>query len=174
MHNQNRALHDFIRQKLIKASAEAHFKCIQFTIFTFNDSRSLSNLLMLILRSSCKSTWGYFFVKLLKFFIHGQGPDWIELGKSTKLKLDKLLEPHWPCCVLLQELLAYIVVYLLINILYRELLVKRSECGEEEASCREVRRCAHCSLINIDMHNILTSLQAHTPYFLLEAPTPTI
>ena len=159
MHNQNRALHNFIRQKLIKASAETYFKCIQFTIFTFNDSRSLSNLLMLILRSSCKSTWGYFFVKLLKFFIHGQGPDWIELGKSTKLKLDKLLEPHWPCCVLLQELLAYIVVYLLINILYRELLVKRSECGEEEASCREV--------INIDMHNILTSLPAHTPYSLL-------
>ena len=52
--------------------------------------------------------------------------------------------------MLLQELLAYIVVYLLINILYRELLVKRSECGEEEASCREV--------INIDMHNILTAL----------------
>ena len=43
--------------------------------------------------------------------------------------------------MLLQELLAYIVVYLLINILYRELLVKRSECGEEEATCREVRRC---------------------------------
>ena len=98
MHNQNRALRNFIQQKLIKASAEAHFKCIQFTILTFNDSRSLSNLLMLILRSSCKSTWGYFFVKLLKFFIHGQGPDWIELGKSTKLKLDKLLL-HWPCCV---------------------------------------------------------------------------
>lgn len=37
-----------------------------------------------------------------------------------------------------QELLAYIMVYLLINIFYREVLVRRSECTEEEGSCREV------------------------------------
>ena len=39
---------------------------------------------------------------------------------------------------LFQELLAYIVVYLIINIFYRELLVRNSECQDEEGSCREV------------------------------------
>ena len=38
-----------------------------------------------------------------------------------------------------QELLAYIVAYFIINIIYRELLVRRSECQEEtDGNCRQV------------------------------------
>ena len=38
-----------------------------------------------------------------------------------------------------QELLAYVVIYLLINIIYREVLVKKSECEINETNgCREV------------------------------------
>ena len=49
-----------------------------------------------------------------------------------------------------QELLAYIVAYLIINIIYRELLVKRSECQEEtDGNCRQVMMTLMSVKINI-------------------------
>ena len=49
-----------------------------------------------------------------------------------------------------QELLAYIVAYLIINIIYRELLVRRSECQEEtDGNCRQVMMALMSAEINI-------------------------
>ena len=52
--------------------------------------------------------------------------------------------------MILQELLAYIVAYLIINIIYRELLVKRSECQEDaDGNCRQVMMTLMSVKINI-------------------------
>jgi hypothetical protein len=41
---------------------------------------------------------------------------------------------------LLQELLAYISLYFVVNLIYRELLVRKSECSEDDvlSYCTEV------------------------------------
>ena len=39
----------------------------------------------------------------------------------------------------IQELLAFISLYMLVNLIYRELLVRKSECSDEVDNCRQVR-----------------------------------
>ena len=52
----------------------------------------------------------------------------------------------------IQELLAYIVAYLIINIVYRELLVKRSECQEEaDGNCRQVIMSTQINISGYDI-----------------------
>ena len=38
-----------------------------------------------------------------------------------------------------QELLAFISLYMVVNLIYRELLVRKSECSDEDDICRQVR-----------------------------------
>ena len=50
----------------------------------------------------------------------------------------------------LQELLAYISLYMVVNLIYRELLVRKSECSVDDDAlgyCREVRMTAWSSLV---------------------------
>ena len=57
----------------------------------------------------------------------------------------KLIYKVRPCCSkriivigFLQELLAYLLIYLLVNVIYRKVLIPNSQCEIRDSSCKEV------------------------------------
>ena len=39
-----------------------------------------------------------------------------------------------------KELLAYLLIYLLVNVIYRKVLIPNSQCEIRDSSCKEVRQ----------------------------------
>ena len=64
-----------------------------------------------------------------------------------------------------QELLAFISLYMVVNLIYRELLVRKSECSDEDDICRQVRS----DLTHFFSWLVLEKMRytdCHHPYFV--------